>query len=271
MSRIIHAHVPFQQVQLHLDYIISRGLHPEIFLSGELLDSTFPEEIESVAAALDCSGLSCTLHAPFMDLNPGSEEGLIREVTRRRFRQVCEAALILKPKSIVFHPGYDRWRYGEKQSSWLGHSIDTFSEVLKATEPIGCTIAVENIFEEEPSTLLALIESFSHPRVRHCFDVGHWNLFHSPAIGLEEWFAALGAHIAQVHIHDNSGKRDDHAPIGEGNIDFELYFSLLEQYAPHAVWTIEAHSRPCLERAVQNIAQFAVRSAVPLEKSTSNA
>lgn len=259
MPRIIHAHVPFSQVQLHLDYMVSKGVHPEIFFSGEMLDSTLPEEIESVAAALAGFGLSCTIHTPFMDLNPGSEEVLIREATRRRFRQVCDAALILKPVSMVFHPGYDRWRYGEKQGSWLGHSIETFSEVLKATEPTGCTIAIENIFEEEPSTLLALIESFNHPRIRHCFDVGHWNLFHAPAVGLEEWFETLGAYIGEVHIHDNSGTKDDHAPVGEGKIDFELYFRLLAGYAPEAVWTIEAHSRACLERAVNNIAKFAAR------------
>jgi len=157
---------------------------------------------------------------------------------------------------MVFHPGYDRWRYGEKQSSWLGHSVDTLTEVLKITEPIGCTIAIENIFEEEPSTLQALIEACNHPRVRHCFDVGHWNLFHAPGVGLEEWFAALGAQTGHVHIHDNSGTRDDHAPVGDGNIDFELYFRLLERYAPAALWTIEAHSRGCLERAVQKIEKF---------------
>lgn len=256
MPRIIHAHVPFPQVLHHLDYMVAKGVNPEIFFSGDTLDATLPEEIESVATTLASFDLSCTIHCPFMDLNPGSEEVLIREATRRRFRQVCEAALILKPKSMVFHPGYDRWRYGEKQSSWLGHSVDTFTEALKITEPIGCTIAIENIFEDEPSTLLALIEACNHPRVLHCFDVGHWNLFHAPGVGLEEWFAALGAHIGHVHIHDNSGRRDDHAPVGDGSIDFELYFKLLERYAPAALWTIEAHSRGCLERAVEKIAKF---------------
>ncbi|NVO00804.1 MAG: sugar phosphate isomerase/epimerase [Geobacteraceae bacterium] len=256
MPRTIHAHVPFPQVQLNLDFMLSKGVHPEIFFTGEMLDNALPEEIESVATALHASGLSCTIHSPFMDLNPGSDELLIREATRRRFKQICDAALILRPLSMVFHPGYDRWRYGEKQAAWLGHSIETFSEVLRQTEPIGCTIAIENIFEEEPSTLLALIESFSDKRVRHCFDVGHWNLFHAPKIGLKEWFNALGAHMGHLHIHDNSGTRDDHAPIGEGNIDFELYFSLVKQYAPDAIWALEAHSKGCLERAVSSIAKF---------------
>jgi len=258
MPRTIHAHVPFPQVLEQLAFMVAQGVHPELFFSGDSLDSTLPEEIESVATALADVKLSCTIHAPFMDLNPGSEETLLREATRRRFRQVCAAALILKPKSMVFHPGYDRWRYGEKQSSWLGHALDTFREVVAMTEPIGCTIAIENIFEEEPSTLLALIEACNHPRVRHCFDVGHWNLFHAPNVGLEEWFAALGTHIGEVHIHDNSGTRDDHAPVGDGRINFELYFRLLKQYAPDALWTIEAHSKGCLERAVENLGKFAL-------------
>lgn len=256
MPRIIHAHVPFSLVLHNLDYMVAEGIHPEIFFSGDTLDATLPEEIESVATALASFDLSCTIHSPFMDLNPGSDEIMVREATRHRFSQVCAAALILKPKSMVFHPGYDRWRYGEKQSSWLGYALETFAEVLELTEPVGSTIAIENIFEDEPSTLLALIESCNHPRVRHCFDVGHWNLFHAPGVGLEEWFAALGAHIGHVHIHDNSGTRDDHAPVGDGNIDFELYFRLLEQYAPDALWTIEAHSRRCLERAIEKIEKY---------------
>lgn len=257
MSEIIYVHVPFLQIEQHLDYLMANDVHPEIFLSGEALDAIIPEQLESVAASLATADLSCTIHAPFMDLNPGSEERLLRDATRRRFQQVCHAATILKPKVMVFHPGYDRWRYGEKQSSWLRHSIDTFREVLDATAQTGCTIALENIFEEEPTTLLALIETCNHPRIRHCFDVGHWNLFHAPAVGLEEWFASLGMHIAEVHIHDNRGTRDDHAPVGDGTIDFTLYFQLLRRYAPDAVWTIEAHSRACLERAIDKIAAIA--------------
>ena len=67
---------------------------------------------------------------------------------------------------------------------------------------------------------------------------------------MEEWFEALGDRIAEVHIHDNSGTRDDHAPPGEGDIDFELYFRLMERYAPDAAYTIEAHSRADLERSL---------------------
>jgi sugar phosphate isomerase/epimerase len=156
---------------------------------------------------------------------------------------------------MVLHPGYDKWRYGDNQETWLGHAIDTFRMVAERAEEIGCTIAVENIFEEEPSTLRALLEALDSPVLRHCFDVGHWNMFKQ--VGMEEWFAELGSFIAETHIHDNFGEKDDHAPIGEGTIDFELFFRLMEQYAPDAAWTIEAHSREALERSLVNIEKYA--------------
>jgi sugar phosphate isomerase/epimerase len=254
MSSTIFAHLPYPQIFQQLGYLTSRRINPEIFFSSDALDAVIPEELAGVAETLGANGLKCTIHAPFMDLSPGSPESLLRKATLHRFSQVLDAAAILKPEIIVFHPGYDRWRYGDIRDKWLGYSIETWQAVLERAEPIGCVVAVENIFEEEPSTLLALIEAVNSPRFRHCFDVGHWNLFKK--VGMEEWFAALGSCIAEAHIHDNRGLRDDHAPLGEGNIDFPLFFSLMKRYALAAAWTIEAHSREKLERALVNLQNY---------------
>ena len=254
MPNRVYAHVPFSMLSANLPVILDRRINPEIFFPGEVLDGLVPEEVGAVAETLAEAGLRCTFHAPFIDLNPGSAERLIREATRRRFEQVLAAADILRPDVIVFHPGYDKWRYGESQDKWLAHSIDAWRWVLERTEKIGTIVAVENIFEEEPSTLRALFEAMNHPRLRHCFDVGHWNLFHK--VGMEEWFAEVGTYIAEAHIHDNFGTRDDHLPVGEGQIDFDLFFSLMARYAPDAAWTIEAHCREAVGRALANLERY---------------
>jgi len=101
-----------------------------------------------------------------------------------------------------------------------------------------------------------LLESVPSPCFRHCFDVGHWNLF--SRIGMDEWFQELGSLTAEVHLHDNSGTADDHLPIGEAGIDFPLFFRLMKRYAPHATWTIEAHSRGAVERAIRNLEPYAL-------------
>lgn len=253
MNRV-HAHVPYLQLKENMQFILDNRINPEVYFPAEALSAVIPEELAAIADALHGNGLATTIHAPFMDLNPGAIDPLFREATLHRFEQVLDAAAILKPKVIVCHPGYDRWRYGDHQEKWLRCSMETFGKVLDRSESIGCIIAVENIFEEEPSTLRALLETVNHPRFRHCFDVGHWNLFHN--VGLEEWFAELGPYVAEAHIHDNRGVRDDHAPIGEGEIDFPLFFQLMREYAPQAVWTIEAHSRANLIASLENLKHY---------------
>ncbi|AJE02022.1 sugar phosphate isomerase/epimerase family protein [Geobacter pickeringii] len=254
MTNRVYAHVPYSMLAESLPTIVARRINPEIFFPGDALDGLIPEEVTAIAGTLHDAGIHCTFHAPFIDLNPGSVERLVREATLRRFEQVLAAADILRPDVIVFHPGYDKWRYGENQEKWLAHSIQSWRWVLERTEKIGTIVAVENIFEEEPSTLKALFEEMDHPRLRHCFDVGHWNLFHT--VGMEEWFAAVGRFIGETHIHDNFGTRDDHLPPGEGAIDFDLFFSLMARYAPDAAWTIEAHCRAALDRALLAVERY---------------
>jgi len=248
MSKRVFVHVPYSQIAEHLPFILERRLNPELFLSADVLEALKPGELAEVAAKLQGAGLSCTIHAPFMDLNPGSFERLLRQATQARFDQVLDAAEILRPEVMVFHPGFDRWRYGEASERWLELSVPVWQGVLQRAETIGTVIAVENIFDEDPVMLKRLFEALEHPRLGHCFDVGHWNLFKT--VGLREWFTELGSRIAEVHIHDNRGTRDDHAPPGQGAIDFELYFELMERYAPNAAYTIEAHSREDLERSL---------------------
>lgn len=251
----IYVHVPYALIDEHLDFILEGGINPEIAFSGDSLDSLDTRKLRDIAELLAQHDIDTTIHAPFSDLSPGGLDRLVREATRARFSRVMDAAEILRPSVVVFHPGFDRWRFGGSRDRWLRHATDTFAPVLERAVKLGSVVAVENIFEEEPSTLLALLDALESPFFRHCFDVGHWNLFSKP--GMEEWFAELGRYIAEAHIHDNHGTEDDHFPLGEAAIDFPLFFDLMARYAPDAAWTIEAHSRDAVRRALENLAPYA--------------
>jgi sugar phosphate isomerase/epimerase len=253
-ARQIFVHAPYALIGEHLDFILERGINPEIAFSGDSLDTLDLQRLREISRILFENGIRTTVHAPFMDLSPGALDRLVLEATRRRFHQVMEAAAVLKPSVVVFHPGYDRWRFGSSRNRWLANSIETFQAVVESAATIGCIVTVENIFEEEPSTLRALLEAFDSPLFRHCFDVGHWNLF--SRLSMEEWFAELGPYIAEAHIHDNHGLSDDHSPLGEAGIDFPQFFKLMARYAPEAAWTIEAHNRGAVERALENISPY---------------
>lgn len=254
MNTQIHAHVPYTRLAEHLEYAIANRINPEIYLPAESLDHLVWEELAAHAQTLHNAGLATTIHSPFMDLNPGALDTTIREATRRRIQQVMQAAALLKPRVIVVHPGFDELHYGDNRLTWLKNSIDFWREFVPQARELGTILAVENIFEREPSTIKALLEAIDDPCFRHCFDIGHWNMFTTGT--LEEWFAELGPYIAESHIHDNHGQSDEHLPVGEGAIDFAAFFPLLQRYAPDAVWTIEAHSAERLQRALTNIATY---------------
>ena len=250
----IHCHVPYPQLTTYLDFVVSRHINPEVFFSAETLDHIVWEELAAQSQTLHAAGLTTTIHAPFLDLNPGALDPTIREATLRRFHQVLQAAELLRPQVIVFHPGFDELRYGDNRMAWLKNSISFWQEMLPHAKELGCIIAVENIFEKEPSTLRGLLEAIDDPSFRHCFDVGHWNMF--TTVSAEDWFAELGPYIAECHIHDNHGQTDEHLPLGEGLINFNKMFKLLGQYAPDAVLTIEAHSKERMERALKAIEKY---------------
>ncbi len=118
-NNTVYAHVPYALIRHHLELIIEKRINPEIAFSCESLDTAVPSELASIAQILASNDLKATIHAPFMDLNPGALDPLVWEATLRRFNQVFDAAEIVRPAIIVFHPGYDRWRVGDRRQQWL--------------------------------------------------------------------------------------------------------------------------------------------------------
>ena len=256
MENKIHAHVPYGRLAEHLEYAITNRINPEVFFSAEALDNLIWEELLTLAGALHDAGLKTTIHSPFLDLNPGAVDPSIRSVSCHRIEQVMQAAELLRPEVIVVHPGYDDLRYGDNRLAWLKNSIDFWQGFIPKARELGTILAVENIFEKEPSTIKALLDAVDDPCFRHCFDIGHWNMF--TTVTLEEWFSELGSYIVESHIHDNHGKSDEHLPVGEGAINFKQFFPLLIQHAPDAIWTLEAHNTSHLQRAIKNIKNYII-------------
>ncbi|NJD39572.1 MAG: sugar phosphate isomerase/epimerase [Geobacter sp.] len=257
MPSLLCCHLPWNRLDEHRAYLLQERINPELYLPAESLDTIRPHDISQLAEELTANNLSCTIHAAFMDLNPGSVDQMVRETTRTRVEQTLALAATLQARVVVFHPGYSRLTYGSAVDVWTANSVAFWQELEPLIRKTGCRIALENIFEEEPSTLQQVLQQLDPTLFGHCFDSGHFNMF--ATVSLEEWFAVLGNRIIEGHLHDNHGQADEHLPVGEGTIDFALVTSLLHRYAPDAVWTLEAHSRERLERARRNIQPYLQR------------
>lgn len=232
-----HVHIPFDKIDEYLDFIIKNSVNLEIYFSSAVLDSVSSKKIDEVRAALEHKP-SLSIHAPFMDLSPGAVDSLVRESTLRRFGQTLDIAEILGPKAIVFHSGYEKWKYALNMDIWLEKSLMTWQPLNARAASIGVKIAIENIFEDEPSNLKLLMEEMNSANFGICFDTGHFNLFSKEP--LEFWMSSLKPYLIELHLHDNDRSSDQHLPVGDGTFDFKDFFGLLGN--AECIHTLEAHS-----------------------------
>jgi sugar phosphate isomerase/epimerase len=243
--RRIHVHIPYQRVREHLELLRRESLNIEIYFPSSTLDNIDREDILSLKKDLDYKP-TISIHGPFMDLSPGAVDSKVREVTIMRFSSILDIAEILNPESIVFHSGYEKWKYAHKIGVWLEGCMQTWPELIERAETIGVRIAIENIFEDEPSNLVLLMKELRSGSFGICFDTGHCNLFSK--VPLEEWLDALRPFIFELHLHDNDGTFDSHLPIGDGTFDFSLLFRKLGDL--DCLYTIEAHTP---ERVIKSL------------------
>jgi sugar phosphate isomerase/epimerase len=246
----IHVHIPYPKLKDFFEMIRLRRYDLEIYFSAAVLDQIEREDLEKLKASLDWAP-AITLHAPFMDMNPGAVDPMIRSATQMRFRQLLNVAAILKPRAAVFHAAYDKWRYSGRKDVWLNNSIDIWHAVMDAASNIGMQVAVENVFDEDPEALRMLIEKIARPGFGFCFDTGHFNLF--SAVPMEQWFEGLGRHLVEVHLHDNDGTADSHWALGRGGFDFEKFFGLMREHSPVPVFTVEAHEKEDIETSLERV------------------
>lgn len=247
MNNLLHIHLPIRSLKKRLRWLLRNRFQPEIACLGNELDKVDHQFLRSVSERLSEAGLQVTIHGPFFDLNPGSHDPAIEAITRRRFNQTLDIAESLQAKLIVFHPGFDRWRYDRQPDLWNEQSLLFWPPLLERAKQINCRLLLENIFEETPDTLVTLLDQLDSPWLGHCFDVGHWNLF-SPT-SLEEWFSRLGRHTRHIHLHDNRGKADEHLPIGHGTIDFPELFERIAALDNLPTMTLEAHTLKELKKS----------------------
>jgi sugar phosphate isomerase/epimerase len=250
----VQINIPFPMLLENLEGILAMGLQPEVYFSGLTLDRLSGPDVEKASRKLTEKHTPVTFHGPFMDLSPGSVDEKIRQVTAFRLNQVMELAPHFRPRAIVFHAGYDRWRYDGDEVPWLEKSLLTWRPFVERAEPLDLRLALENVYEENPSILRRLLEAIDSPHLGFCLDAGHGYIFSQ--VPLREWVEVLGPWLIEVHLHDNHRGADEHLPLGFGEIDFPGIFTSLQGKNLRPIYTLEPHLPEHLEPSLKALEKF---------------
>jgi sugar phosphate isomerase/epimerase len=248
----IQVNAPFQLlVDRYLELFLRHGINPEIGFDSNALDLKDEVTLKTVARRLAEQGLSVTLHGPFMDLVPGGVDGELRKASARRLQQAMDLIPRFRSRSVVFHAGYDDRCYSQHREEWLAGSLTTWGPLVRKAEELDVLINLENVFEQTPEMILALLKRISSEHIGFCLDVGHCNAFSRTS--LKEWLDALGPYLQEVHLHDNDGMDDDHGPIGTGTVPFEELFQYLTERRMRPVLTLEPHEEASLWKSLETL------------------
>jgi len=246
-----HIHVPYELLKTYLGFLRQEGLNLEIYFGSRRFDNLTKADILRLKEQLNYNP-SLTIHSPFMDLSPGAVDSMVRDITIKRFSQVLSFAEILRPEIVVFHSGYDKWKYDMRVDVWLEGSLITWGIINRMAEDIGVQVAIENIFEDEPSSLKLLMDEVKSPNFGICFDTGHFNLFSK--VSLSEWLPMLKPYIIEIHLHDNDRTADSHLAIGDGTFNFRRLFNELTD--KNCIYTIEAHTVEGVRKSIQRLKEY---------------
>jgi len=251
LRRIVQVNLPFRLfIDGYGESFIQRGLNQEIGLDAPALDRFQPRDCLALVRKLHEAGRTITLHAPFTDLSPGSPDEAIRDVTRRRFRQLLEWVAVFEPKTLVAHANYDVTRYGPFKWGWLKRSVSFWRALADRLKESPTRLVLENVYEWTPENMKHIFEAIDHPEIGFCLDIGHQSAFGRAP--LENWVDVMAPFIRQLHLHDNDGRTDQHLAIGAGTIDFQAFFKQLSSLLPTPpVITLEPHREDDLEPALE--------------------
>lgn len=212
----------------------SLGLEIAEFCTAYNMDENFPATDAKARTAME-SARRFVFHAPFSELCPAAIDPMIREVTRKRYKQAVGIASTYGIRKVVIHNGFIPDVY---YSEWFVPQAVSFWKSFLAEIAVDTVICLENVMEPEADMIFSIVDQVSDPRLRLCLDVGHACTRRSH-VPVETWIDREGPYLSHIHLHNNDGVRDMHKPLGTGVLDIKYLIDMIEKASPEATYTIE--------------------------------
>ncbi|MEM2870811.1 MAG: sugar phosphate isomerase/epimerase family protein [Thermoplasmata archaeon] len=194
---------------------------------------------------LGSNHMELQVHAPLSDINITSFSERVREASMAETVETIAIAAELGALCVTVHPGLmspvSRMAPGRVRELALA----AMRRLDAAREEHGVPVAVENmprmraLLFQTPAEVLRLVEGTG---LGLCFDIGH-----AHTCGNVEEFLELAPRFTNVHIHDNTGERDEHLVLGRGTAPLAPALRALRDY--RGTYVIEANT---LEEGVES-------------------
>ena len=178
------------------------------------------------------------VHAPYWtdlsSLHKDVVEGWMKEI--KKISNFCD---VIEIDKINFHARvFGMMLYDHKAKEMtIRKLIENFKKIREISK---CKIVLENGCSSKReicdlNDFKRIVEGadiYVNVDIGHAFVVGGMN-------EIKKYLLTFQDRIVHMHIHDNSGKEDEHLSIGRGKIDFKKFIELLKEINYQGTMTIE--------------------------------
>jgi sugar phosphate isomerase/epimerase len=212
-------------------------------------------------AQLHSDGSQFSVHAPFRDLNIASLNPGAYEAARADMMRAIRVADRVGASVINVHPGIHGYFPKEFWPRMKRLEMDIYEELSDFGGEHGILVVAENLIKtnvhfEDTWTLdgiIALHDGWRGTGKGVNLDTGH---AHQAGLTPADALRRLGTRVKHLHLHDNhGGPIDEHLPIGDGTIDWEPFFTALEEVDFQGFGVFEFRSPERQQQAIQLLAE----------------
>jgi len=199
------------------------------------------QQRNTIRQALRRHGLDLVCHLPTFvytaDLTPSIRQASLDEVLRS-----LETAADLSARKIVLHPSIISGLGSLVKKTAVAHALESLDRILRRAAELGQCICLENMFPRldymvEPDEFAPLFAAYEE--LKFTLDVGHAFIgVHTPARILA-FMHRFADRLQHIHISDNHGRRDDHLPVGRGDIPYADLIRALQDRNYDGTMTLE--------------------------------
>lgn len=195
------------------------------------------------------------IHAP-EGLNFLNPQELVREASLKRMEELIRFCHEIGTKRLTFHLGYcEPLSVGGR----LVRLYELYPELYRKIAEEVLT-RLTDISKDKVALCLENCGGFRYGVVKKVlrrllpsgalwltWDIGHTNRLKGEDREEEEdFFSEFLDRIGNCHLHDNSGKWDEHNIIGKGNIDFSKYLDILVDADTYFILEVRPRERALL-------------------------
>ena len=166
----------------------------------------------------------------------------IRRVSVEELLASLDTAADLGATKAVLHPPHLGGLAPLVRDTAMGYAYESLETMIGRAADLGITLCLENMMPHagavyNPADFEALFNRF--PACKLTLDTGHAHIGAGSSQKLLEFIRRFGDRIGHVHLSDNSGRGDEHLPLGCGRIDFHSVSEALSEAGYDDTVTLE--------------------------------